>query len=349
MCSMVHCLKVESAQAERARQKLISLSLFSPKYKPARKDGFVLFPLKEKCEKKAASQGKVVKCTLTLQQTHPHSLSEALAGKLSPSEIAALTKSFDIVGDIAVLEIAPSLAKKEKIIAGAVLAVHRSIRAVAKKSGATAGEFRVRPVKVISGEKRTSTYCRESGCTFHLDINKVYFSGRLSTERLRIASQVKKGEKILALFAGVGPFPIVIEKRAQAMPAKQIAVELNPGACSFLRENILLNKCKTIEVMQGDVAKVLQNRKYSRFADRAIMPLPKSGVEFLASVIPCMRKGGIVHFYSFGPSSAPYAGAKSAAEKIAASCGRKISVLGQRVVRPYSPGVVQTVLDLAIS
>jgi tRNA (guanine37-N1)-methyltransferase len=348
---MVTCLKVDKKHAEQARQLLLSHKIFSGKFKIAREGEYVLFPIPSEniAEVKKLKLGTLEEMLLTPLPQKPDSIYDALEGKLSEEERQALITSFDIVGDIAVLEIEPLLEKKEKLIADAVLSVHPNIKVVAKKAGGTQGEFRIRPVKVVAGENRTDTLYRESGCMFHLDLNKTYFSGRLSTERQRIAAQVKRSENILALFAGIGPFPIVIERNAPNLPKKQLAVELNPDACAFLRENIVLNKCKTIEAVEGDVRKVLAGKKYALWADRAIMPLPKSGEEFLASILPCMKKGGIVHFYSFGAESEPYAKAEEVAREKAASCGREVRIICRRIVRPFSPGVVQVVLDLMVS
>lgn len=348
---MVTCLRVLKKDAETIRQLLLSKKVWSAKFKITREGEHVLFPLApdKVDEVKKLKLGQLEELPLQPLPRKPKSFYDALEGKLSEEERKALITSFDIVGDIAVLEIEPELERKEKLIAEAVLDVHRNINVVAKKTGGTQGEFRIRPVKVIAGENRTDTIYRESGCLFRLDINKVYFSGRLSTERLRIAAQVKKGEKILALFAGVGPFPIVIERHAKGKPSKQFAVELNPDAVAFLRENIVFNKCKTIEAVEGDVSKVLAGKKYSKWAHRAIMPLPKSGEEFLQYVLPCMKKGGIIHFYSFGRESEPFAAAEKVAKEKAKAAGRKISAKFRRIVRPFSPGVVQVVLDLKVS
>lgn len=348
---MVTCLKVPQANAEAARQLLLSKKIFSGKFKISREGGFVLFPLcKERvADAKALGIGELEEILLPPLSAKPDSIYDALESSLTDAERQSLVTSFDIVGDIAVLEVPPELEAKQTEIASAVLEVHSSVKVVAKKTGATSGEFRIRPIEVIAGERRTDTLYRESGCVFHLDLNKTYFSGRLSTERLRIASQVKNGENILALFAGIGPYPIVIEKNSKSAPGKQVAIELNPDAFAFMLENIVLNKCKTIEPILGDVAEVLANPYFQKWADRAIMPLPKSGVEFLPNIFPCMKIGGIVHFYSFGETASPFKSAEEAALKIALSCGRRAEIAGRRIVRPYSPGIVQVVLDLSIN
>jgi len=56
----------------------------------------------------------------------------------------------------------------------------------------------------------------------------------LSTERIRIADQVKNGDKVVDMFAGIGPFSILIAKRFSE--AEVIAVDKNPVAIKYLRK-----------------------------------------------------------------------------------------------------------------
>ena len=149
----------------------------------------------------------------TIERHLPHSLKEALSSKFSEEELRHLTKAFDIIGDIAIIEIPDELVSREKEIAEAIMQVHRNVKVVAKKLGGMTGEYRVRPLKIIAGENRTETEYHENGCRMRFDVAKTYFSVRLSHERERIAAQVKDGENILALFAGVGPFPLVIARK----------------------------------------------------------------------------------------------------------------------------------------
>src|SRR3989344_2273513 len=60
-------------------------------------------------------------------------------------------------------------------------------------------------------------------------------------ERQRIAKQVKPNEIIIDMFAGIGYFSLGLKK------AKKVyAIEKNPLAYKYLKENILLNKAKNI-------------------------------------------------------------------------------------------------------
>ncbi|MCX8195315.1 MAG: class I SAM-dependent methyltransferase family protein [Candidatus Micrarchaeota archaeon] len=340
---MVLCAKVKRKKAESVRQQLIRQGLFDGSYIPLRDESYVYFAVKGRGKAKGLL---FVEKRLQKREQHGRSLEEELAGKLNKKELGELVKSFDIVGDIAVVEIPPSLAKKQKLIASAIMKNHHNIKTVAKKTGATSGEFRIRPVRVIAGEKKTSTVYRESGCEFELDLNKTYFSSRLSSERTRICSMVKAGENVLVPFAGVGPFAIRI---AKAQPkATVIGIELNPAAARYFEKNIARNRCPNILALKGDVKKLLPG-KYAGWADRVAMPLPKDSAHFLSNAIPCLKRGGTLHYYSFGDAKSPFAKAESEIRAAATRLGRKASVIYKRIVRPYSAGTVQVVIDAKIS
>ncbi len=221
-------------------------------------------------------------------------LKELLKDKLTEDELKLLRRSFDVVGDIAIIEIPPELEHKEKIIAEALLSEHKNIKVVAKKASKVEGVERIRRVKVIAGENRTITLHKENGIVLKVDVNKVYFSPRLSSERLRILNQVKDGERIIDMFAGVGPYSILIAKNKDV---EIDAIDINPHAYQLLLENMKLNKLKgKIVPHLGDAAEVI---KTLRPADRIIMNLPEKAVEYLNLAASKIKNGGIIHLYTF--------------------------------------------------
>jgi tRNA (guanine37-N1)-methyltransferase len=212
---------------------------------------------------------------------------------------------------------------------------------VLKKLGGMEGEFRVRKFSCIAGEDRTTTEYKENGLKMRLDLAKVYFSPRLATERKRIADLVKDGERVLVLFAGIGPFALVIANNKPK--TKIVALELNPNAVKYLKENIALNKLSNIEAIEGD-ARAFEQKDF----DRVVMPLPKSAHEFLPVAFACLRDGGIVHFYTIVDSKDAFNEAIAKAKEAAEKSKMEIKIISQRIVRPYSPRQVQVVLDLEI-
>lgn len=268
-------------------------------------------------------------------------LKEALAEFLTPAEMRDAVTSFDIVGKIAVIEIPENLRKHEKRIGAALLRLHPNLRTICCRAGKHTGKFRIRPVKVIAGEKNFETEYIESGARMFLDISKVYFTPRLSHERERIAAQVKPGERIAAFFAGVGPFALVIAKKCPAV--KITAVELNPDAYKYLETNIRINGFQTIiKPVLGDVGKVK-----GKF-DRVLMPLPKGAEDFLGAAFRCAAPGCVVHFYQFAERDNPFTKAVELIKSEAAKHDRKIRILKKHIVRPFSPAIVQIVVDFRV-
>jgi len=340
---MAKCLRVERGDAEAERKKLSESGALDNSHVPARGRKYVYFPVKE--GGRLPPCAKLVERRLESRGERPKSLREALAGKLSAREMEELVTSFDLVGDIAVVEVPPALEAREKLIAGAIMAAHHNVLVVAKKTGGTAGEFRIRPVEVIAGEKRTRTLYREGGCSFELDLNRAYFSPRLGTERGRLCALVKPDERVLVPFAGVGPFAIRI---ARAVPSSQVVgVELNPDACAFFRKNVGRNRCANATVEEGDAGKLMRE-KYAGWADRIAMPLPKDAAHFLPDAICALRKGGMLHYYSFGGMEAPFAQAEKDVEEAAGKAGRRARIVFERVVRPYSKKTEQVVVDAVV-
>jgi tRNA (guanine37-N1)-methyltransferase len=205
--------------------------------------------------------------------------------------------SYEVIGDIAVLT--ETIAEqKEQLAAHALMNCHKNIKVVATRISPVEGVFRTRKLRIIAGANRTETRHTENGCRYKLDLEKVYFNPRLAGERNRVAAQVARSgvdkEEIIDTFAGVGPFSIQIAKRA---PQSHIrAIDINPEAIRYLRENIELNGIRNIEAIEGDVSEIYA--LFRNTADRIIMNLPKSAYLFLREALSMLKpRGGTIHFY----------------------------------------------------
>ncbi len=339
----MHFLKVPRKQAETKRRELVVQGLISIDYPIIQEGAFVLLPILKKDNR--LSNFEIVEREVEKRPKTFNKLSDALSGLLTQEEFDLLTTSFDIIGDIAIVEIPPKLENKEEQIGNALLKVHKNLKTVLKKRGPMEGEFRVRKLKHIAGENKTETLYGENRVKMKLDVAKVYFSVRLAHERKRIADLVKNGEQILVLFAGVGPFALTI---AKSKPSCQIVgVELNPDAVDYFNQNIKLNKFTKVKVIECDVSDF---EKYSKpDFDRVIVALPKTGHQFLEIAFKMVKSGGIVHFYNVVPLSNPFDSALERAQEKAKVSRVLLSLSDQRIVRPYSPKEVQVVLDLVVT
>lgn len=333
-------LKVPRQLAEKTRQELAEANLISIDYEIFTEGDFVFIPVQGEWK-----DFELIEKEAEKREMEHKSLVGALFDLLGEEELEHLTTSFDIIGDIAIVEIPDSLEGKEKEIGEALLRVHKNVRSVFKKLGPMEGEFRVRKLELIAGEDNTETLYKEHGCSIKLDVSKVYFSVRLSHERRRIADLVEKNEKIIVMFAGVGPFALVIAKK---QPETEIvAIELNPAATAYMKENVEINRADNIIVEQGDVREVME--KYHDYADRIVMPLPKTAHEFLDVAFAGIKNDGIIHFYTLADSEDPFEDAMEKAEEIASKNNVKLELVSKRIVRPYSKDIVQVVLDLKIN
>ncbi len=222
-------------------------------------------------------------------------LKQAMLGILDKNEIGLMSRSFDIIGDIAIVEIPRGLVKKEKLIAQKIKELHKNVKVVAKKKGAHEGAFRLQKIRILAGENRKETIHVESGIKLKMHVEKVYFSSRQATERLRIAVQVKKGEKVLVMFSGCGPYVFVISKNTLAKEV--VGIEKNPVGHKYAFENIKLNKAVNVRLFKGDVNKVVPKLK-QKF-DHIIMPLPKEAPNYLPAAFKAAGKGCIIHLYDY--------------------------------------------------
>ncbi len=197
--------------------------------------------------------------------------------------------SFEIIGDIAIINDLDGRDRDESVEG---ILSHHDVKTILLKTEGLSGEFRVGEYETLYGGE-TETVHREHGKDFIVDPTKAYYSERFSTERKRVADQVKEGEKVLVMFAGVGPFAVLCAEKAE----KVVAVEKNSEACNYLKENIELNDFEDkIEAFCGDVNEIVPGLEEF---DRVIMPLPGSAIEFLDVAVNALKDEGIIHLYSF--------------------------------------------------
>lgn len=269
-------------------------------------------------------------------------LKEALKNELPEEELESLVTSFEVIGDIAIIEVPEELEDRKKLIGKTLMEINKHINTVLREASERRGEFRTREYEVIAGDGDTETMHREHGCRFKLDPTEVYFSEREATERQRIAEKTKEGETVMAMFAGVGPFPIVIAKKRDV--EKIYAVELNPEAYGYLKENVKLNKVfEKVEAIEGDVRDVCP--EYFGECDRVLMPLPKDSEDYLDLAVKCLKSEGVVHYYTWSDDDDLYGGAEEELKKTARGHGKELEILDRRKVLPYAPRQWKVCLD----
>ena len=163
-------------------------------------------------------------------------LKEKLQGIVPEEYLCKLSNRFHVIGDIAVLSLPSELEAYKKEIAWGVLSQGKYIRTVLNKTTRLEGERRVANFEHLAGDGMVTMH-KEFGFVYHLDVTRVFFNSHLGHERMRVASHVKAGERVLVPFAGVGPFAVPLAARG----ARVVALEKNREACLWLAENARLN------------------------------------------------------------------------------------------------------------
>ena len=138
------------------------------------------------------------------------------------------------------------------------------MKTVLEKTGKFSGRLRKQKTKHLLGEKTKEALYRENDCVFRLNVDDVYFSSRLSNERKEIAKRIKKGEKVLVLFAGAAPYPVVIAKNSKAKIV--YSNEINREANKYAKLNIELNNVKDkVVLIPGDIKKVAEKHPDKKY------------------------------------------------------------------------------------
>ncbi len=203
---------------------------------------------------------------------------------------------YDIVGNVAIIKFPRGIkSKAKKAIAKRFLASYKHITTILEKSEKFKGRLRTQKTKYIAGVKTKEALHKENGCEFRFNVDSCYFSPRLSNERKEIAKVVKRGERVLVMFGGVGVYAIVISKLSKA--EKIISVEISKACNKYAEVNVKRNKVKNVGIVQGDVRRVVPalNDKF----DRIIMARPNLEESFLSVAFGKAKKGTIIHYYGF--------------------------------------------------
>jgi tRNA (guanine37-N1)-methyltransferase len=349
------CIRVSKTYGERTIVLIRRLGLFNPELRVHREQNYLCIPLirepqsTELKELKAnLPQFKILEHEFLERAERPPSLIDLLDDKLPPHLLASVPHAIDFVGDIAVVEIPPELEEYKTIVGNAILATHKRLSTVLAKSSAVGGEYRVREFETIAGVDKTETVHKEYGCVFHVDLAKAYFSPRLSYEHNRVASLVEEDETVLDMFAGVGPFSILIAKKHKKVHV--YAVDKNPEAIQLLKKNIFLNRIGAkITPILGDAKQVVAE-KLKGSSNRIIMNLPEKAIEYVDAACEAIKpKGGIIHYYEFTNAPEPLENAEIRLREAVKQTNRELKeILHSRIVRGTAPFTWQVVVDARI-
>lgn len=203
--------------------------------------------------------------------------------------------SYDILGNIAIIK-PEGKTKKQKITEAKKLLKNPNIKTVLEKATNVSGRLRTIKTKYILGEKTKIAKHRENGCVFKFNVETCYFSPRLSQDRKTLSEKIKKKDLVLVMFAGVGVYPIVINKLKN--PKEIVAVEIGKECCRYFLENLKLNHVHgKIKMIQGDVKKKV-NSELGKF-DVIVMARPNLEESFLKYALLVSKKGTRIFYHLF--------------------------------------------------
>lgn len=339
-----YCIRAPKSLGEKAISAVARLGLLNKDLKVLKVEAYLLVPLREKpSEEQAANirgeigEFEVLISSFPKREKQTKSLIDFLEDKLPPHLLASLPRSIDFVGDVAILEIPDELEGCKKLVGEAVLKAFKRVRSVLAKSSAVKGDYRVREYELIAGSASTETMHKEHGCKYFLDPRKVYFSPRLSYEHYRVASQVAEGETVVDMFAGVGPFSILIAKIREKVTV--YSIDINPDAVKYLERNIYANNVhgKVIPFL-GDAREIIESRLRG-VADRVIMNLPEKAIEYVDAACTALKSsGGVIHYYEIAGGSDVLERVKRRLIEAIEGSGKSVeALLSERIVKEVAP------------
>ena len=231
-----------------------------------------------------------------LQKEKKIDLHDILENEFPNEPWGEISLKFDQIGNICLLRLDPEETSKEFRVRTGELIVENypKIATAVNKKDITKGLERVFPLEYLSGVRNFKSWHREYGVDIKIDLENAYFNPRLAEEHCRVSHEIRRGEKILDLFTGVGPFAL---HSAKIIQCRVYAVDINPVAISCLEESIRRNKLK------GEILPIIGNAetilRENRDFDRIIINLPELSIDFLGLAAYSIKNDGFIHMYQF--------------------------------------------------
>ena len=322
---LINYLKVSNDKAEEAKLFLKNEGYLNEDFLPIKEDNSIFWPLNQDS---VSFEGTIVKrAGLSYTKT-----SRDYRLSLDKNIRYLAPRSFDIFGEIAIVRITDDAQVHEKEIADALLLSHKNIKTVCVDMGVH-GDFRIRELRIISGEDTFVSLHKENGMKFKADISKVYFSPRLATERHRVSMLVRKGEYVLDAFAGVAPFSISLARKG----CKLLSLDSNPEAKKWAVDNFKNNGLRSNQYS-------FYTTKFEDFDfdknkfDRIVMNNPTNSIPHLKKAMNLVSDGGSIHLYHIA--------SKNNSFDISEYLDTEFKCTLKREVHAYSPSSSLFVFDI---
>ena len=272
-----------------------------------------------------------------MEGRHFQDIRKRLSVLLSDAELESLPRAYELVGDIALINIPEILISNKYQIAKAYGDV-LGVKSVMEKKGIS-GEFREPGHTLLYGTD-TVTVHKENGIRYKLDLEMLMFSAGNINERIRM-SRLEDVGLVVDMFAGIGYFSLPIAKYTGS---RVMAIEKNPASYAYLVQNIRMNR------LEGNLdALNIDCRDYvGEGARRIIMGYVRTTDEYLQKAFSIADDGCIFHYHQTVPIK-DYKGEMMREIKAQASMGGvEVEFIEGRMVKKYSPGIVHAVMDFVI-
>lgn len=248
-----------------------------------------------------------------------------------------------IIDKVAIIRIPEELDEFVDEIGKLTLEFYPRVRAVYRWFGVEGVERRP-IIQHIAGEHIRIVEHKEYGWRLRLDIERMMLCLGNSYERLRTAKLVSGEEIVIDMFAGVGQFTIPIAVIGR--PRKIYAIEINPYAYHYLKENIILNNVQElVEPILGDCKKIV-GEEIRNIANRIVMGYFNGTLEAIPQALKGLRpSGGTIHFHELVKRGREDEFIRTVCEKIREQ-GYESDVRSWRIVKSFSKTKNHIVIDL---
>ncbi|KAG1950380.1 tRNA (guanine(37)-N1)-methyltransferase [Pimephales promelas] len=220
-----------------------------------------------------------------LKLTYENLKSEEILRAVLP-EGQDVTSGFSRVGHIAHMNLRDHQLPYKKLIGQVIIDKNPGITCVVNKTNTIDSTYRNFQMEVLAGESNMVAKVRENGVFYEFDFSRVYWNPRLSTEHERIVALLQRGDTVVDVFAGVGPFAIPAARRGSEV----LANDLNPDSFRWLQHNAKLNKVDRKitsfnmdgrDFIRGPVRERLPALMKESQKIHVVMNLPALAIEFL--------------------------------------------------------------------
>lgn len=264
-----------------------------------------------------------------------------LEDQLPADLLELLPTGWQMLGDVCVVRLAEVLEPHDEGV-GRALGQALGARSVLHLEGSQ-GELREPETRLLWGDPQTRTVHREHGLVFHIDPAQVMFSAGNKHERHRLVDQVRPGEQVVDLFAGIGYFTLPLARAG----ARVVACEKNPTSAGFLADNVEANQLTgQVEIRQGDCRGLAPEG----VADRVLLGYFPGTAAFLDTALAALAPGGgLLHYHTTAEEPAPLDAAEAELRSHLPDRAGTVEVVAARRVKTYAPSVAHVVLDVEVT